>query len=70
MAHTREPVHLVRLLSPYKGKWVTLSHDEKRVVGFGLTIDEALAGAKKNGEERPVLIKSPDKFSAAFLCQF
>ncbi len=67
MAHTKEPIHLAKLLLPHKGKWVALSHDETRVVGVGVTLDEALEAAKKKGEEKPVIIKSPDQHSALLL---
>lgn len=67
MSDTKEPIHLADLLSPHKGKWVALFRDEKAVAGVGDTIDEALENAKKNGEDRPVLIKSPDRYSAALL---
>lgn len=67
MPETREPIHLAKLLAPHKGKWVALSHDEKSVVGVGTTIDEALEQAKAKGDERPILIKSPDRYSAALL---
>lgn len=67
MSETREPIHLAKLLAPHKGKWVALSHDEKSVVGVGTTIDEALDEAKARGEQRPIIIKSPDKYSAALL---
>lgn len=61
------PVDLAKLLAPYKGEWVALSQDEQRVLGHGKTIDEALAGARKCGEERPILIKAPDQYSAFLL---
>jgi len=67
MPETKEPVHLAELLAPHKGKWVALSHDETRVLGVGVTIDEALAEAKKKSQEKPVLIKSPDEHSAVLL---
>ena len=67
MSHTKEPVHLAKLLFPYKGKWVALSHDETKIVGVGVTLDEALEGAKKKGEEKPVIIKSRDAHSALLL---
>jgi hypothetical protein len=61
------PVNLAELLAPYKkGEWVTLSHDEKRVLGASTDIDEAIRQAKSQGEDRPILIKSPEK-NAAFL---
>ena len=61
------PVDLTKLLAPYKGEWVALSHDEQRVLGHGKTIDEALVGAKKCGEDRPIIIKAPDQYSAFLL---
>lgn len=67
MPDTKEPIHLAKLLAPHKGKWVALSHDERSVLGVGTTIDEALEGAKKKGESKPVLIKSPDEHSAVLL---
>lgn len=67
MRETREPIHLAKLLAPHKGKWVALSHDETRVVGVGITLDEALEASKKKGEEKPVVIKSPDEHSALLL---
>ena len=53
--------NLVKLLKPHKGEWVTLSHDEKKVLGHGESIDAALAGAKKAGEHHPLLMRVPDK---------
>ena len=55
------PINLVKLLKPHKGEWVALSHNEKKVLGHGKSIDAALAGAKKVGEARPLLMKVPDK---------
>ncbi len=60
------PVSLAELLRPYPGEWVTLSHDEKKVIGHGASLEEALQQAMEHGEERPILIKAPDK-NAAFL---
>ena len=68
MASTQPlPIDLTKLLSPYQGQWVALSSDERRVLGHGKTIDEALEGSKKCGEERPILIKAPDQHSAFLL---
>ncbi|MBI4356253.1 MAG: hypothetical protein HY597_07415 [Candidatus Omnitrophica bacterium] len=61
------PIDLTKLLAPYKGEWVALSQDEQQVLGHGKTIDEALAGAKKYGEHRPIIIKAPDQYSAFLL---
>lgn len=67
MSHTREPIHLAKLLEPYKGKWVTLSKDERIVLGAGDTIDEALKQAEAKGELLPVLLKVPDQSTTAVL---
>ena len=67
MSHTKEPIHLAKLLEPFRGKWVTLTKDEKTVLGSGDTIDEALKAAEKMGELLPFLIKVPEKATTALL---
>ena len=67
MSHTKEPIQLAKLLEPYRGKWVTLTRDEKAVLGSGDTIDEALKAAEEKGELLPFLIKVPDESTSAFL---
>ena len=54
------PIDLTRLLAPYKGEWVALSHDEKRILGHGKTIEEALPTAKDDIEGRPLLMRVSD----------
>ena len=60
MPSTNEPIHLAELLEPYKGKWVTLTSDQKSVIGSGNTMDEALKAAEAKGEFMPLLMKVPD----------
>ncbi len=67
MATTPIPVNLAKLLAPYKGEWIALSHDEQSVLGHGATIDDAVRQAKDRGESRPILIKAPDNHSAFLL---
>jgi len=67
MSHTTERIHLAKLLEPFKGKWVTLSKNEKQVLGCGNTIDEALQKAEEKGELMPVLLKVPDASTSALL---
>lgn len=67
MPDTKEPIHLAKLLAPYKGKWVTMTKDEKRILGSGVTIDEALKAAEEKGEPMPFLIKVPDESTSALL---
>ena len=55
------PIDLAKLLKPYKGEWVALSQDEKRILGHGKSLDEALAAARKVEEGRPLLMKVPDE---------
>jgi Family of unknown function (DUF5678) len=42
-----------------RGTWVAISRDQKRVVGTGETIDEALRHSLQNGEETPFIIRVP-----------
>ena len=65
MSHTKEPIHLAKLLEPYKGQWVTLTKDEKKILGSGNTMDEALEAAKKKGEFFPLLVRVPDESTRA-----
>ena len=67
MATAPTPVNLAELLAPYKGEWVALSHDANTVLGHGPTIDDAIKQARDKGENRPILIKAPDKNSAFLL---
>ncbi len=43
----------------YKGKWVALSEDEKKVISFDDSAKETLEKAKKEGYKCPILFKVP-----------
>ena len=58
------PIDLAALLAPYTGQWVALSRDETSVLGSGPDLEDAIKQAKAKGEQRPILIKAPDKNSA------
>jgi len=45
----------------YKGLWVALKDDEKTVIAFGETAEDALKNAKKNGYKNPILSHMPEK---------
>ncbi len=45
--------------------WLALTGDESKVVGRGENIAEAVAEAKDNGEEDPVLILAPKNWIPA-----
>ncbi len=49
------------------GMWVAISHDQEKIVGKGLTVEEALQVAEQNGEEKPYIIRVPDNNSALIL---
>lgn len=49
------------------GTWVAISNDQETVVGKGQTIDEALQGAKANGEKRPFIMRVPFENAAMIL---
>lgn len=43
-----------------RGSWVTLSHDEERVVACDVKLEEAIRKAKEAGEPEPYVIRNPD----------
>jgi hypothetical protein len=45
--------------------WLALAADQSKVVGRGENIEEAVAAAKENGEDDPVLILAPKKWVPA-----
>jgi len=67
MVHTKKTSKsLGKLLAPHAGKWVTLSKDEKAVLGVSDNMDTAVKKAKEKGEDFPLLIKAPDLSTTAF----
>ncbi len=58
------PEERVKILREAKPNiWIALSADESRVVGRGNTYGEAVAEAEKQGEQDPVILKTPDDWS-------
>jgi hypothetical protein len=51
------------LLGAKPNSWVALSGDESKVVGTGSTYREAVDVARQNGEEDPLLIKTPEEWN-------
>ena len=47
------------------GSWAAVSLDQKSVVGLGLTAEEAKLVAKAHGELEVILLRVPQKMSAA-----
>lgn len=62
MMSPKERVKILREAKP--DSWLAFSSDESRVVGRGVTYAEAVAQAAKEGEEEPVVLKTPPDWSA------
>jgi len=48
-----------KIIKKYKGKWVALTEDEKKVISSVKSAKETLEKAKKEGLENPILFKVP-----------
>lgn len=48
-----------KIVKNYKGKWVALTEDEKKVISSGKSAKETLEKAKKQGSKNPILFKVP-----------
>ena len=61
MMSPEERVKVLREAKP--GSWLAFSADESRVVGRGETYAQAVEQAAKQGEEDPVVLKTPSDWS-------
>ena len=52
-------INWTKLFEKYKGLWIALKDDEITVVGSGKSIKEAVAEAKMNGYEKPIVFHMP-----------
>jgi hypothetical protein len=50
------------LVGAARNTWLALSEDETQIIGRGATLEEALADARKNGIDDPIVIWSPKKW--------
>ncbi|HEV2988619.1 MAG TPA: hypothetical protein VG759_09260 [Candidatus Angelobacter sp.] len=41
------------------GEWIALSRDKTRIVGHGISIEDAMKSAQESGEEKYTLFKMP-----------
>lgn len=60
-------IDLSELLRPYKGKWVALSEDKKKVICAADTIEEVIQGSKGVKDGEPVILRVPDEHTAHLL---
>ncbi len=54
-----QALDFTKIAKEYKGKWVALTEDEKKVVSFGKSAKDVLEKAKKRGIESPILFRVP-----------
>lgn len=50
-----------KIFRQYKGLWVALSADEKKVLGKGKTVAEVVKQAERKGVKVPYLFKVPSE---------
>jgi hypothetical protein len=60
-----ERLRVLREAAP--NSWIALSSDESRCVAHGATYSEAVANAEQEGENDPVLIKTPEDWTPLVL---
>ena len=53
-----------QLSKKYQGQWVALAADEETVLGYGKTVQEAVAKAKEKSSATPFLTRMPEKMFA------
>lgn len=51
--------NFIEIHKKYKGKWVALTLDEKRVIASGNSLKKILEDSKQKGLDHPVVMKVP-----------
>lgn len=59
-------IDLTQILKKYKGLWVALDNDWKKVLGANKDIEKAHKEALKKGYDEPIMYKVPQKEIAYF----
>jgi hypothetical protein len=49
------------------GTWAAISSDQEKLVGTGLTVEQALESARVNGEDKPFMVRVPSENSTLIL---
>lgn len=52
-------IDMTPIIKKYRGYFVALSHDRKKVYGKGHTAEEAINEAKEKGVKEPIITKVP-----------
>jgi len=54
-------IDMTPIIKKYRGYFVALSYDRKKVLGKGYTPDQAIKEAKKKGFKDPIITKIPEE---------
>lgn len=57
------PIDWRNIYRRFKGLWIALSDDERKVVASGATAKEAMEKARSKGHALPILARMPDRLS-------
>ncbi len=63
MDKKNEILDFTEIFDLYKGKWVALTKTENKVVGSGISPQEALEESLKKGVKEPVFLKIPSDYT-------
>jgi hypothetical protein len=62
MMSAEERVRILREAKP--NSWIAFSEDESKVVAQGESYSQVVEAAENAGEKEPVIVKTPDSWSA------
>jgi len=54
-----QALDFTKIIKKYRGKWVALTEDEKKVISFSKSAKKTLEEAKKRGHKNPILFRVP-----------
>lgn len=54
-------IDMRKIEKKYAGLWIALNESRNNVAGFGTSLEEALAKAKKKGIKDPILTRIPSE---------
>lgn len=60
----KKVVDLTGILRPYKGKWVAITPDQKKVICYADTVEGVIEGSKKYKDGEPIIYRVPDEHTA------
>jgi len=51
------------MIIKYRGKWISLTHDESKVIASANTLAETIKKTKKTKEKQPIYVMVSEKIS-------